>query len=492
MSEPKQEKQQTKGTTRENAAIIFRAKLKEKKDDFDKVSKKLLNYETRTLVDKSKLPGFRAELMTVYNGLILLIQPNYNLFNDASKTNLAEYIKEFRSKTKRCCDALKFIVTFPQNILELLDQASIVFDSQEEDGASSSKAQEEIREIDESLVENISMIDSDDNEDIEIQAEDPLNNINNINNNVRIDNIMALTQAAKDYYRLANQIVDTKFLGEPSELATFIDQIDLLDSLTEEAQKDTLIRFLVTRMGGRARDALPDNINSVEDIKTSLKTHIKPDSSQVIEGKILALHIDKTNMTKFAEKAEKLAEELKRSLVIEGFSKEKALELTIRKTVEMCRKNSKNETVKAVLSASTYKNPSEVISAMLVQQNIVKEEQKINNKSNNNFDKNKNSNYINNKRGNFRGRGGYRNNDNQYKNNQNNGDNNYKNNNNRKNGRGGYQNNRGGYQNNNNRNEHTVRIVSGNDQTPQYGGAGPNGTNTMSTPMPGTSQQFYQ
>lgn len=40
-------------------------------------------------------------------------------------------------------------------------------------------------------------------------------------------------------------------------------------------------------------------------------------------------------MTKFAEKAEKLAEELKRSLVIEGFPKDKDHELTIRRTVEI-------------------------------------------------------------------------------------------------------------------------------------------------------------
>lgn len=448
----------SKTTSRGQAESLFKARLKQKKEDFDKVTKKLLNYETRTLVDRGKLPEFRDEIILVYNELIAFITVNFDLFNESSKRSLCEYINECRQRVIRCCDALNFVVKFPSETLELLGQRAIIDNSNNTSAASTSglenQSQRDIGEIDDSIVENISM-----RENCDSDSE-------NLNNNT-----MAMSQAAKDYIRLANQIVDNKFMGEPTELATFIDQIDLLDSLTEEAQKGTMIKFLITRMGGKARDALPDNVNSIEDIKTCLKTHIKPDSSQVIEGKILALHIDKNNMTKFAEKAETLAEQLKRSLVIEGFSKEKAHELTIRKTIEMCRKNSKNETVKAVLSASTFNNPNEVISAMLVQQNIAKDEQKDNNNKSNKFDKNKN--YNNNKRGNYR--------NNNFNNNQNNNDNrdNRNNNNNRGRGRGGY-NNRG-YNNNNqnnynreynrnNNNDHAIRFVSGNDQIPSQGG----------------------
>lgn len=452
-----------KATSRGQAELLFKTKLKQKKEEFDKVTKKILNYETRTLADRSKLPEFRNELILVYNELIVFITANFDLFNESSKKSLCEYIIEYRRRVSRCCDAVEFIVTFPSETLELLDQRAIIIidNSNDTHGASTSDQQEDqqdIEEIDDSIVENISMVENLDS------------NSENLNNNT-----MALTQAAKDYFRLANQIVDNKFMGEPTELATFIDQIDLLNSLTEAAQKETMIRFLITRMGGKARDALPEGIDSVEGIKTCLKTHIKPDSSQVIEGKILALHIDKTNMTKFAEKAEKLAEQLKHSLVIEGFSKEKAQELTIRKTIEMCRKNSRNETVKAVLSASTYNNPNEVISAMLVQQNIAKDEQKDNY---NKFDKNKKFN-NNNKRGNFRGRGNYRSNNYNNQNNNDNRDNRNNNNNNRGRGRGGYNNNRG-YNNNNqnnynreynrNNNDHAVRFVSGNEHIPSQGG----------------------
>lgn len=460
----------TTKVSREQAESLFKAKLKQKKDDFDKVTKKLLNYETRTLVDKSKIPEFRGELVLVYNELIAFIHVNFDLFNENSKRSLCEYINECRRRVGRCCDALHFTVEFPNETLELIDQTAIHDNLDDTQGASTSSSQSKqkrtVDEIDDSIIEDISMVD------------DQVPNTENLNSSK-----MALTQEAKDYFRLANQIVNIKFMGEPTELAAFIDQIDLLDSLTEEAQKVTLIKFLLTRMGGKARDALLDNIDSVEAIKECLKTHIKPDSSQVIEGKILALHIDRNNMTKFAEKAEKLAEELKRSLVIEGFSKEKAHELTIRKTVEMCRKNSKNETVKAVLSASTYKNPNEVISAMLVQQNIVKDEKKDNNNKFNKFDKNKN--FNNNKRGNNnRGRGNFRNNYNNNQNNNNNNDNRdnrNNNNNNRGRGRGGY-NNRGYNNNNNNQNNYNreynrnntdqnVRFVSGNDQIPSQGGS---------------------
>lgn len=45
---------------------------------------------------------------------------------------------------------------------------------------------------------------------------------------------------------------------------------------------------------------------------------IKPDSSKVVEGRMLALKLNKINSTDFAKETEKLAEALQRSLVIEG------------------------------------------------------------------------------------------------------------------------------------------------------------------------------
>lgn len=112
-------------------------------------------------------------------------------------------------------------------------------------------------------------------------------NSNSENENNTDNNIMAQTN--RDFFRLES----------------FLDQINLLESQTVEAHTATLIKFLLTRIVGKAREALPSVVNSVDIIRESLKTHIQPDSSQVIEGKFLALNIDRNNMTKFAEKSRK-------------------------------------------------------------------------------------------------------------------------------------------------------------------------------------------
>lgn len=161
--------------------------------------------------------------------------------------------------------------------MELLDQNSIILDSEESDSASTSGFTgvnvQKVNEIDESGLENISML-CDSNSDSE--------NDNNTNNNI-------MAQTAQDFFRLAKEFVDGKFSGEPTELESFLDQIDLLESQTTEANRDTLVKFLLTRIVGKARETLPEVVNSVDIIKESLKTHIKPDSSQVIEGRILGL-----------------------------------------------------------------------------------------------------------------------------------------------------------------------------------------------------------
>lgn len=52
---------------------------------------------------------------------------------------------------------------------------------------------------------------------------------------------------------------------------------------------------------------------------------------------MLALKVDRSKMVDFNQQAETLAEAMQRSLIIEGISQAKAREMTIEKTVEVCR-----------------------------------------------------------------------------------------------------------------------------------------------------------
>lgn len=266
-----------------------------------------------------------------------------------------------------------------------------------------------------------------------------------------------MPQSEEEFFRLASKVIDTKFDGDPSNLEAFIDQVELLEPMVEAGNKGNLVKFVKTRLTGTAREALPDNPQNVKEIINALKTEIKYDPSQVIEGKIISLRVDKRNNAKFAEKAEKLAEELRRSLIFEGHTRAKAQEMTIRQTVDLCYKSTRSETVKAVLAATPFQTPSEVISGFVIQQDKVRQDTSLQSKNNNGYGNgNRNRGFGQKSRGNFRGnsRGNYRNN------NQNRGQSNrsgnYQSNNRRGYTRGRY---RGGNNQNGNRQEQVLRIV---------------------------------
>lgn len=154
----------------------------------------------------------------------------------------------------------------------------------------------------------------------------------------------------------------------------------------------------------------------------------------------MALRADKANLTDFAKKAEQLAEAFQRSLVLEGTSRAKAIELTVEKTIDLCKVNTTSTLVKSALISSKFENAKEAIAKFTIEtRNASNENQVLQFRSNNrgngrgNYQRNRNwnnnfnnfsynnnnngflnNNYRNNSRGfnnnnnNFRGRGHYR------------------------------------------------------------------------------------
>lgn len=184
---------------------------------------------------------------------------------------------------------------------------------------------------------------------------------------------LEMAQTAKNLMQLATSTINYKFDGDPMKLDSFLDAIDLLSELCEPQNDAILLKFLMTRLEGKAREAMikkPENLN---EIITQLKAAVKTESSKVIEGRMLALRADKTNLTKFAERGEELAEQYRRSLINEGFPKEKAKEFAIEKTVELCRKSARSPTVVSIIASTKFSEPKEVIAKMIVEINNLKQ-----------------------------------------------------------------------------------------------------------------------
>lgn len=192
------------------------------------------------------------------------------------------------------------------------------------------------------------------------------------------ENSTIMPQSKEDFFKMASAVIKEKFDGDPLKLDSFITDAEFVESMTETANKDTFLKFIKTKISGRAKECLPENdtITSFDIIKNALQKDIKPDSSIVVEGKMATLRLSKGDFTKFAEEAEKLAEAYRRSLIFEKYPREKAAELTIRKTKELCRRTARNDVVKSVIDSTQYDNPAEVIATYITQNDVARKEKK--------------------------------------------------------------------------------------------------------------------
>lgn len=273
--------------------------------------------------------------------------------------------------------------------------------------------------------------------------------------------IMALTNT--ELLKIASQSLNFKYSGDALQLESFIDAINLINSFaTTDGLRTFLFAYVKSKLEGVAREHITIEITTVDALIERLRSKIKADNSQVIEGRILSLKLNKNDTADFAKKAEDLSDAFKRSLIIEGVSASKAEQMAINKTVELCRNSTGSDIVKAVIAASKFESSKEVLAKWITESSVNNKDKQIltfrqssvkryNNRA---PDARQNSNF----RG-FRPQNNY--NNNRYNNNNRNK---YQNNNYR------YNNNRGRGQNNRHtQNNRFVRAInaSGNSESPQ-------------------------
>lgn len=210
-----------------------------------------------------------------------------------------------------------------------------------------------------------------------------------------IDKNMGLTKV--EFLKLASATINYNYSGDSLKLNSFLDAINLLESMAEDNDNKTLlVSFVKTRLEGKARDYIPDNCDKIVNITQILKEKCKPESSKIVEGRMLALRVDRSSLQDFARKAEELSEAFRRALVVEGIPLQKAEELTVEKTVELCRSNTNSDLVKSVLASSRFESSKLVIAKLITESNLEAKEKQVltyrSNKNKNHFNRNANNN----------------------------------------------------------------------------------------------------
>lgn len=170
------------------------------------------------------------------------------------------------------------------------------------------------------------------------------------------------------FLKLCAATINKNYSGDPLGLRSFIDSIDLLDSIAEtNALKQMLFTFIKTKLDGRAREFVLETVTTINQLKNALTDNIKPDNSKIVEGRMMTLKLHMHQSEQFANKVEELSDALRRTLIIEGVGPMKANEIAIEKTVEVCRKNTQSPLIKSVLEASKFEQPKDVVSKLITQ-----------------------------------------------------------------------------------------------------------------------------
>lgn len=164
---------------------------------------------------------------------------------------------------------------------------------------------------------------------------------------------------ASAFLEICDTTFTVDFLGEYIDLEPFIRSIELLKDVFP-THTTALKTVVLNRLTGKAKECVPNEPDSVESIINALRNAIKPVSWKMVDKKMHCLKYKSGQEFKFKDKLDDLARAFNRSLVFEGYPRHFANEMTIEKTVEICRKNTDFSLVKAIVSATSFEYPEEV------------------------------------------------------------------------------------------------------------------------------------
>lgn len=369
-------------------------------------------------------------VLDCFNSIIIYSELDFEKKKKATKEHIVSTLEVNRITLKRCYEKLNIPVTLPGKLL-----STIHYIPQPPDKP-------------------------------DVHSEPSVHPKPNVHSEPNVHSVTPSTmaQTIEQFLKSAAPLLNYKYSGDPLKLNAFIADADLVQSLaSNDDTKAFAFKFIKSRLEGRAEEYVPEDCTSIEYLVKALKEKIKPENSKIIEGKILSLRLKGGDFTKFAADAEKLSEALRRTLIVEGITKAKAEEMTITKTIELCRKNTRADVVKSVLESTKYDTSSEVLATFITQSDIARREYKesqnkpkkpSNNAGNSGNTDNRNKNYNKNRNG-GNGQNGNRSDS---RNNQR-GYNRGRNNQNQ-------QQNRNQNNNRSNRNEHTIRVVTGSQPGP--------------------------
>lgn len=405
------------------------------------------------------LARYKTDILKAHNDLVAYASNFIEEFDADSRTLVKKEITSACDKTAKAFEKLELSITLPENIFDqIIFEEDPNHDERFESAHSSTSSNSTPKKNTQSDTSEEKGVN---NTLVESRSTNIEQNLNGTEKTATRSVRIATNMSDNEGETVENKVIEenrklikfastsiNRYNGNPLTLAAFINSIDLVRAATAASQMKLLKTIVVSRLEAKALECVDPN-KDLDGVIADLKKSIKSDSSEVVEGRMQALRMNKCGPIEFAKQAETLADALQRSLVLEGITLEKAKQITVKRTIEMCKQTARSDYVKSILASTAFTDPKEVVSKLIVEQNNQDKEKQIlfYQRNNSNFQK-RGFNRSNN--GNFR------------KNNRFDGQSNNFNRGSRGNrggGRGRFRNN----QNRNNRRDYNVRVAENSD-----------------------------
>lgn len=194
--------------------------------------------------------------------------------------------------------------------------------------------------------------------------------------------------------------------GSPEKIEAFLDSVSLLAELTNEAQTATAVKFVITRLSGKARSVLPANITTLNEIVNAVKQNCKSlETPESVAAKLKALKT-KGDSEKYLESVEMLTTKLTSLYIQNEIPVQIATKMATKTGVDTLINNSTNSDTRIILKAAEFTSIQAAIQKFNESNFNTSSAQILSTQSsaNDSYSRQRNSN-----RGNFNYRGGNRN-----------------------------------------------------------------------------------
>lgn len=344
-------------------------------EKFTLVTKRILKENLSS--NENRLREYRKQIIDASNCFIEFVIKNYDRVSRAGQATLDNKLEEVRSKLTRCLDKLGCTYGLPGDLKEKIREEAVSDISKgrenrgdsetstssgistaanpstptelEQTAAREAEAKRLVVEAEVERNRRLAEIEADrlrlereveereaERLRLEREAEETRRQEQEIERQRREnENTMAeALKAQKELLDIVNGQIRKPYDGDPMGLQTFLTAIDIAkDFATTDQLKGKLVIYIKGKLDGRAREIITDDVETVEDLVRTLKEKIKPETSKIIEARIATLRYTYGKQEEFATRTEELADALRRTLIIEGMTPEKANEITVDRTI---------------------------------------------------------------------------------------------------------------------------------------------------------------